>query len=116
MNVCAQRIALAKSMGWHHIQDDEWGPPRGLRPGETFALLGCVFTELPNYTEDLNAMHKVEERHFYDDPAKAEAYEENLLDVIVRMCGYDAAFNVIHASAAQRAEAALRTIGKWEGR
>lgn len=46
MNAYAQRITLAESMGWHHIQDDEWGPPRGLRPGETFAP-GCVFTEIP---------------------------------------------------------------------
>ncbi len=72
--------------------------------------------ETDDYTGDLNAMHEAEELLDYD---QCLSFEDELCDVTKKE--NDAAeipppwrFSVAHATAAQRAEALLRTIGKWE--
>ena len=60
--------------------------------------------KLPDYSTDLNAMHDAEKG--LEDP---DCYEEWLADV----CGGTS--YLFHATARQRAQAFLRTIGKWEG-
>lgn len=105
-------IAIAESLGWHHfIINDEYGNDRALRPGEEF-VMGCFFTDIPNYTTDLNAMYEIEKS--ITDPRKMLDYFNHLS----RYNDPDArsiqdSFNIITATAAQRAEAYLRTIGKW---
>ena len=64
----------------------------------------------PDYLNDLNAMHEAEEL-FYAKPDTLECAE--------RMRDYSKwlwliAKYPLHATATQRAEAFLRTIGKWE--
>lgn len=61
----------------------------------------------PNYLHDLNAMHEAEEN------APAMKYYENLCvaSCATILIGYR---HLWHATAAQRAEALLRTIGKWK--
>lgn len=61
-------------------------------------------TNWPNYCVDLNAMHEAEE-HLRGN--QFLRYAEMLDDIIGSLGG-------IRATARQRAEAFLRTLGKWE--
>lgn len=60
--------------------------------------------ELPDYLTDLNAMHEAEE-HLRGH--QFQRYAEMLDDIIGSLGG-------IRATARQRAEAFLRTLGKWK--
>lgn len=74
---------------------------------------------LPDYVNDLNAMHEAErsnEMHF--DQRWAEtiveiAHRESVMN-LDRTDGWDWILIVARLKPAQRAEAFLRTIGKWE--
>lgn len=104
----AQRIAIAEECGWKSpscnlldIQVDKDGN---------------LWTELPDYPNDLNAMHEAEKKLEFP-----EAYASRLGPILLRdgsssnMDGTTAwNFAFSHATARQRAEAFLRTIGKWE--
>jgi len=64
---------------------------------------------VPQYVYDLNAMHQAEKSLTHDQHID---YMEHL-----GMCSDDYGHKVwayVQATAAQRAEAFLRTIGKWE--
>ena len=97
----AQRIAIAESVGIR-LHDGDHAPSN-----YTFV------SDLPDYLNDLNAMHEVEMMLHkqlnlwwnYMDTLKNVSAEFNPLG-----CG-----SYICTTAAQRAEAYLRTIGKWEG-
>ena len=68
-----------------------------------------------DFDSDLNAMHEAEKLLFPVDvsqlcePDHWKAYREILQHVCVGQAG-----GVLRATAAQRAEAFLRTIGKWK--
>lgn len=66
---------------------------------------------LPDYLHDLNAMHEAEARFMEGN----NAYWINLLEITDRVgrCMDWRQFG--HATARQRAEAFLRTVGKWRG-
>lgn len=78
---------------------------------------GSIPRRLPDYPNDLNAMHEAEKAL---GPEAFLKYQEHLAFVVVTV---DKLFSrasgpgnfVISATAAQRAEAFLRTIGKWNG-
>jgi hypothetical protein len=66
----------------------------------------------PDYCNDLNAMHEAEKtltEHQWDE-------YERVLRLVCDGCSYyeGAGKELLHATAAQRAEAFLRTLGKWE--
>lgn len=77
---------------------------------------------LPNYTGDLNAMHEAEK---VLDMHQQYAYGETLARATIGAGQFDdpegftpngwGYYAPSTATAAQRAEAFLRTIGKWEG-
>jgi hypothetical protein len=96
--------AIAEACGWTNICNcvyrhrKLWGYPP-LKAGQG----GNAFKMLPNYCADLNAMHEAEK--VFDCP---ELYDGNL----IKVCG--GAQYIWHATARQRAEAFLRTLGKWE--
>ena len=91
----AQRIAIAEACGI--VSKDKWGSlyktPRG------------ILRDCPDYPTDLNAMHEAEKVLTLPERRK---YRKTLLG----HC--EPASIAIHATAAQRAEAFLRTLGKWE--
>ena len=89
MNPEQQRIAIAEACGWKtgYRDPEAWHP-------------------LPDYLNDLNAMHEAEKT--LTDKAHEE-FRLNLYDVI----GDDSRL-IVSSTAAQRAEAFLLTIGKWE--
>ena len=113
-----QRIAIAEFCGWGYRRalntgTFAWFSPTGSR--ETFWFWDSPTPcpdGLPNYLNDLNAMHEAEEeldkfqgRHFQERLFKLVNHSDTL---------HCLNFLAIHATAAQRAEALLRTIGKWK--
>ena len=68
---------------------------------------------VPNFHENLDAMHEAEATLNYE---QAEQFENKLCDICNRHQEYPLPFRfaVARATARQRAEAFLRTIGKWE--
>ena len=99
-------IAIAEACGWNN--DD-------IERGYTL----CQFSEsVPNYCNDLNAMHEAEATLNYE---QGEQFEDELCDICVcdmenRHKEYPLPFRfaVAHATAQQRAEAFLKTINKWK--
>jgi hypothetical protein len=101
-----QRIAIAEACGWefdHHSRNEMY-----YVPSEDF-LVG-------NPLHDLNAMHEAE-KMLYGNPNLPKKYTQQIKNAIRREAGVTKAqmdFDVcITATAAHRAEAFLRTIGKW---
>ena len=80
-----QRIAIARACG-----EDNDSIVRGL---------------IPDYLNDLNAMHEAERT--MGDPQLWDEYQSYLSDAM-RNIGW-----IYHATAAQRAEAFLRTLNLW---
>jgi len=99
----AQRIAIAEACGWRCTASFKeafacWVKPDGMDHQTEW---------LPDYLNDLNAMHEAEK--VLDTVTQRGDYWDYLFSLT------DGEFEMCHATAAQRAEAFLRTIGKWEG-
>jgi hypothetical protein len=113
-----QRIKIAEACGWTEIQWSELINPRIAIENKQF----CRDTEqfrclwLPNYLNDLNAMHEAEK--VMTDKQK-ENYPINLARVIRHQLGIDDGKSIYHwkfstfATAAQRAEALGLTLNLW---
>ena len=101
-------IAIAKACGWKNLEIEdfsEYGVP-------CFMLMGSNHTGTrlmpPDYCNDLNAMHEAE-KVIKKDSNLWKTYESFLARIVSGDCG------MFHITANQRAEAFLKTIGKWEG-
>jgi hypothetical protein len=106
MNEEEQRIAILKVMGW--TETEPWLDGRRCFE-RADSNGGWNFDDLPDYLNDLNAMHEVERALNISD--EQITYWKNTLEFV---CNRDNTITLM-ATAAQRAEAYLRTIGKWEG-
>jgi len=102
-----QRTTIAEACGWvmkteqvEHTNGYQWTEKRKVWVSPTGKR-----GELPNYLNDLNAMHEAEETLGSYIP-KLMRYIYILKDTSPLPC--------VRATAAQRAEAFLKTIGKWE--
>jgi len=142
MNLDEQRIAIAEHLGWTQMNFTKL--PSTLVPYQRVIvgqLIGCppdkdgkprkpfVFPEngpfnvcyystsfeeeeVPNYCFDLNAMRRVEDSLPTYNQLPLDKNIDRYHDWLVSVCGsINAAFG---ATAAQRAEAFLKTIGKWK--
>lgn len=97
---------IAEACGWTNIHDSGpwhhhkiWGYPP-MQPGQG----GNTYNYLPDYCNDLNAMHEAEATLTEDQLwIMARQIERNWEDQWY-----------FRATASQRAEAFLRTLGKWE--
>lgn len=104
-------IAIAEACGWVSIRYT--GPLEGLRgvsPNDN------KLHNIHDYTTDLNAMHEAEKTlsvmwNKTKDGCEANAYIRILHEVVG---GVPNCFNHHCATARHRAEAFLRTIGKWK--
>jgi len=110
-----QRIAIAEACGWSACGCVEGCKPHGYPPDvrkpTTVELLngtGPSPWDIPDYLTDLNAMHEAD-KQIFTTPTERTRYYWQLLNVIGRYTSPDSA---ISATAAQRAEAFLRTINK----
>lgn len=100
MNKEKQRIAIAEACGWRRDK-------RGLGWLDSNGEYG----EIPDYLNDLNAMHEA----IWDKRADRDFVQEYCKQIRKVVGGAEwATFALENASAAHRAEAFLRAIGKWE--
>jgi hypothetical protein len=106
-------VAIAEACGWNPPPEEIENITHGggkFMPSEEWRK-----SHIPNYCNDLNAMHEVEET--LKGMNKAEFAVQ-----LTKSSGKDwpdgkvaaGSFAHIHATALQRAEAFLRTLGKWE--
>lgn len=114
-----QRIRIAEACGWTDIHralascEDIFPAERvfvGISKGST------VYRRLPDFLADLNAMHEAEKvltREQAYDYAGSLGFTVACERRDKRPNGPES-YWPIHATAAQRAEAFLRTLGKWE--
>ncbi len=101
MNTEKQRIAIAEACGWTQgycpCGDEECGAWQSPRKDN--------WEYLPDYLNDLNAMHEAEK------VMKGQKIDAYVTMLCLKVQSTPSLWN---ATAAQRAEAFLRTIGKWE--
>ena len=100
----AQRIAIAEACGWTEISDWGAGGINGKHPTEPWVEV------IPDYLNDLNAMHEAVKTLPQKMKPKYFACLCLVVSAAISVYGYSEA---TEATAAQRAEAFLRTIDKW---
>jgi len=110
-----QRIAIAEACGWKmHDHPDCLAKKEGWvsRGWETWVMnpsgLLVFKHDIPKYLNDLNAMHQAEKVLQDDREAAFRGWLWLAHGQPELRCA------IVHATAAQRAEAFLKTIGKWE--
>ena len=96
-------IAIAEACGWKYEKNETHAPDG--------AFWWPKKPEFPDYCNDLNAMHEAEKKL---TKKQLQTYLDFLTDA-PRECVYQTWTSSVFATAAQRAEAFLKTIGKWEG-
>ena len=107
-----QRIAIAEACGWKDICMNRQDPDLGATGYNTKT---DDYDYLPVYPADLNAMHEAEMTLVTHQ--LCYEYNNKLYNLLGNVVGgrTDKPHHwTWHATAAQRAEAFLRTIGKWE--
>ena len=98
-------IAIAEECGWKIDQERK---THGFKP----LTDGCrTYAELPDYCNNLNAMHEAEKVLIL---TKRGEYLWHLALICCNCEEGSRTFETTTATASQRAEAFLRTIGKWE--
>ena len=104
-----QRIAIAEACGWGLNYDwerpgiGEWWEKTGEQPRRS--------NDLPDYLNDLNAMHEAEKMldvNIESGGSPRYEYSRQVYRIV------ESRRQPFRSTAAQRAEAFLRTIGKWE--
>jgi hypothetical protein len=101
-------IAIAEVCGWSVVSDTLCNVYPNSRTGEP--ELNPV-APLPDYCQDLNAMHEAERALTESGVNAWWAYVAYINRYNATPFGVETA---VHATARQRAEAFLRTVGKWE--
>lgn len=100
-----QQIAIAEACGWVH---------HNMRPSEMerHQKKWRYVSDLPDYLNDLNAMHEAEKAgvKLFKSKSEREEYWNDLEQWLDALTDGNAPF----ATAAHRAEAFLRTIGLWK--
>lgn len=97
------RIAIAEFCGYRRFES----PQNTMNFFHPNGKETCI---CPNYPKDLNAMHEAEGWLNNEQTWKFTC-------IIVDITGaesFSETFVILHATASQRAEALLRTIGKWK--
>jgi hypothetical protein len=101
--------AIALHLGWKGVVSDQILGVMGVRPSKDEFDLGYIHTA--NWTEDLNAMHEAEAMLTKEQVREYQNYMYDMACEIKNTCGRWMPYS---ATAAYRAEAFLRTLGKWE--
>lgn len=101
MNQEKQRIAIAKACGWRKVRECGARYERG-ELGHVHGIF-----DLPDYLNSLDAIHEAVETLRHKDGSEWFDYRVHLADI----CGSTG--NCIQATAAQRAEAFMKTLGLW---
>lgn len=113
----AQRIAIAEACGYtnvHRFNKFQEGGPSSTKDGDLVGDFGGITKRhLPSYLTDLNAMHEAETQ--WIDAASSQ-YERSEREALIeshlsKILGPTR--STFRATAAQRAEAFLRTLNLW---
>ncbi len=124
MNKEKQRIAIAKACGWEFQGDDEfeiktakWSTKDrwALGPDEELRFI----LHIPDYLNDLNAMHEAWREMIWSSEARGcrlyhDIMRDNLRSIVHRDKLKLGFCSISNATAAQRAEAFLKTLGLWD--
>lgn len=106
-----QRIAIAEACGWRFVYDYTYNfdsPPEFT----TISPEGRRFCgHYPDYLNSLDAMHEAEK---VLSATHLKKYHGVLVADVIGWGAYGNEHIAIHASAAQRAEAFLKTLKLWE--
>jgi hypothetical protein len=101
-------VAIAEACGWREcrIEVDALGViGTGISPND------FERSRVPGFVHDLNAMHEAE-RALKDD--EQWQYCQNVLIVVARSIPRATWMEALHATAAEKAEAFVRTLGLWK--
>lgn len=108
-----QRIKIAEACGWNYVENEHLdGPLQGW--GWSKDGLNFVHNEgLPDYLNDLNAMHDADS--IFESSGKHCEYISHIKAIILREAGlhtdgHCGDWRVFKSTAAQRAEAFLKTL------
>lgn len=103
-------ISIAERQGWTNRHKTRAGSIVG-------ALNEVSHVPIPNYCGDLNAMHEVEQGLSFTERRQFQKHLRYVLTPIEiqTQCALVNADACIHATARQRAEAYLKTVGGWTG-
>lgn len=133
MSPDAQRIAIAEKCGWTEISEDKFWCLNanyrvhnfcGQEPLDPEKPDHSTYRNIPDYLSDFNAMHEAEKSLNIDQRCRYVEQIEQMVREPENIAFGDrptkkfklnhfGRFAVLNATAAQRAEALLRTIGKW---
>ncbi len=105
MKPLKQRIAIAEACGIVPVDEAKFPTEESFRTHRAHAL-----EKLPDYLTDLNAMHEAEGGL---TPQQKIEYSKRLCQRHMSI-SFQIWMPAVFATSAQRAEAFLRTIGKWE--
>lgn len=115
-----QRIAIAEACGWRCISPSNFKLGNKAWRRVEWKGGGMSFLQLPDYLNDLNAMHEAERTMSYEQKKKFLHILSDITNpqittgVPYALMAPSQVSMLIHAAAPQRAEAFLKTIGKWE--
>ena len=111
MNTEKQRIAIAEACGWTVIN----GYLCHVTPDKNNEPVIATIAPLPDYLNDLNAMHEAEQCLWRKDYLARDTFVDHLARILNPVHGYrdQSGQDLLDATASQRAEAFLRTIGQW---
>jgi len=125
-----QRIAIAEACGFERWTSEskrliKLTKPRDAQQRDYWILHGATISSapvdviddlVPDYLNDLNACAEMEK---VLPENKQLTYDARLFDAVNTSCGElhekISTFKVLHAAAAQRAEAFLKTLNLWKG-
>jgi protein associated with RNAse G/E len=107
-----QRIAIAEACGWTEIQPSEYAPfGKPYLVGRSPNKFVENLLNIPDFRNDLNAMHDAEKMldvNIESEDSPRYEYSRQVYRIV------ESRRQPFRSTAAQRAEAFLRTIGKWE--
>lgn len=111
MNPEQQRVAIAEACGWTEIEPCTCCDTvsRGYEPTP-----GAHKKHIPDYLNDLNAMHEAEKVLTNEQDLEYSCALEQVVEGRFVTNNSEDMRRLRSATASQRAEAFLRTIGKWE--
>jgi len=104
----AQRIAIAETCGWRLVEDHPDYAPYWEDPKGNMVAVSNYGHRFPDYLNDLNAMHEAEKTL---KSILAASYARMLTSIAWE--SEQPVFAPMTATAAQRAEAFLRTLNLW---
>jgi len=101
--------AIAEACGWTQIKQERNGKFTGKKPYENSST--HIGFYVPDYCADLNAMHEAEK---VLTKKQVREYQTYMYDMACEIDNTYGRWMPYSATAAYRAEAFLRTLGKWE--